>query len=61
MVILNFDRSGCLTIHRLVTVHRLVRFSVSVRVMFRVMVRDMVKLKVTDHDEVIVSIRVRVS
>ena len=50
-------RSGCLTAHRLVTVHRLVSVSDCVRVKSRV--RDVVKLKVMDHGEVIVSIMVR--
>ena len=42
-------RSVCLAVHRLLTVHHLFRVSVSLRVKFTVMVRDMVKLKFMDH------------
>ena len=42
-------RSVCLAVHRLLTVHHLVRVSVSLRVTFKVMVRDMVKLMFMDH------------
>ena len=38
-------RSVCLAVHRLLTVHHLVRVSVNLRVR----VRDMVKLKFMDH------------
>ena len=48
-------RSACLA------VHRLVRVSVSVRVKFRVTVRDMVKLQVMDQGDVTVSIMIMVS
>ena len=40
-------RSGCLAVHWLVTVHRLIRVGVSAGVKFRV--RDMDTLKVMDH------------
>ena len=42
-------RSVCLAVHRLLTVHHLVRVSVSLWVKFKVRVRDMVKLKFMDH------------
>ena len=52
---------GCLAIHRLLTIHHLVRVSVSLRVKCRVRARDVVKLKLIDQGDVTVSIRVRVS
>ena len=41
--------SGCVAVHRLLTVHHLVRVSVSLTVTFKVRVRDIVKLKFMDH------------
>ena len=52
---------GCLAVHRLLTIHHLVRVSVSLRVKCRVRARDVVKLKLIDQGDVTVSIRVRVS
>ena len=48
--------SGYFAVHRLLTVHQLVRVSVSLRVKFRVRARDMVKLKLMDQGDVTVSI-----
>ncbi len=53
------DDCVCLAVHRLLTIHHLVRVSVNLRVKFQV--RDMVKLKFMDHGKVTLSIRVRVS
>ena len=51
-------RSGCLAVHRLLTVHQLVMVSVSIRVKCRVRARNIVKLKLMDQVEATVSIRV---
>ena len=54
-----FFRSGCLAVHRLLTVHHLVKVSIILRVKFRA--SDMVKLKLMDQGDVTVRIRVRIS
>ena len=51
-------RSGCLAVHRLLTVHQLVMVSVSLRIKFRVRARNIVKLKLMDQGDFTVSIRV---
>ena len=56
-----FFRSGCLAVHRLLTVYHLIKVSIILRVKFRVRARDMVKLKLMDQGDVTVRIRVRIS
>ena len=48
-------------VHRMLTVHNLVRVSISLRVKLGVRARDMVKLKLIDQGDITVSIRVSVS
>ena len=50
--------SETVAVHRLLTVHQLVRVSVSLRVKFRVRARDMAELKLMNQSDGNVSIRV---
>ena len=50
--------SETVAVHRLLTVHQLVRVSVSLRIKFRVRARDMAELKFMNQSDGNVSIRV---